>query len=498
MTVQTEPIRVLMIEDDPQDARLIKILLSKIKVQAYVVEHVDRVGKGIEKLTSEHFDVLLLDLNLPDSSGLETVKTIMSHANKAPIIVFTAQGDFEIATKAIQAGAQDYLVKDTVESDQLGRAIRYAIERKQIKDALEREKEKVQQYLDIAGAVILVLEPNETVSLLNKRGCTVLDVTEPEILGKNWFDNYVPEQWRAKSRDFFHMILEGEFDPIPENESFVQTKAGDQRLLAWKYSPVLDSEGKCLRLLCSARDITERKLAEEEMYAATNRASFFNDLLMHDIGNLLRNLEWTFEIIQQRHENSDEDKQPYESIRGFFLNGEELLDKVRKFSEIESKSLKVREMDLRHALDYAITVLKEAEGKKNLIIDTNIHPHEFHAFANDFLIDVFENILHNSLKFYQGVDVKVQVIASSWEDPNYLKIEFKDFGPGIPDAKKSALFTRLIKTERRAPSSGIGLVLVARIIDELGGKIWIENREKDDYTKGTNIVILLPRKRLAK
>ncbi len=487
-----------MIEDDPQDARLIKILLSKIKVQTYAVEHVDRVSKGIEKLSSENFDVILLDLHLPDSSGLDTVLKVVPQAKKAPIIVFTVQGDIEIATKAIKAGAQDYLVKDTVESEQLGRSIRYAIERKQIKDALDEEKDKAKKYLDIAGAIILVLDMNESVSLINKRGCIVLGYAECDIVGKNWFEKFIPEQWRAKARDFFHMILEGEFDQIPENESFVQTKAGDQRLLSWKFSPVLDSNGKYLRLLCSGEDITERKLAEEEMYAATNRASFFNDLLMHDIGNILQNLEWTFEILQQRHERTDEDKQPYETSRGFFLNGWELLDKVRKFSEIETKSLKVREMDVKYALDYALTVLKESFPNKNLLLETNIHPHEFHIVANDFLIDVFENILHNSLKFYPGSDVKVEVVASSWEDPNYLKIEFKDFGPGIPDAKKSTLFTRLIKTERRAPSSGIGLVLVARIIDEIGGKIWVENREKDDYSKGTNVVVLLPRKRLAK
>lgn len=496
--VQTNPIHVLMIEDDPQDARLIKILLSKIKVQTYAVDHIDRLSKGIELLSAGNFDVILLDLHLPDSSGLETLLNILPHVKKAPIIVFTAQGDFEIATKAIKAGAQDYLVKDTVESEQLGRVIRYAIERKQIKDALEREKEKVQQYLDIAGAIILVLEPNENASLINKRGCNVLGYSEQDIIGKNWLDNFVPEQWRTKAREFFHMILDGEFDQIPDNESFVQAKTGDQRLVSWRYSPVYDVDGKILRILCSGEDITERKLAEEEMYAATNRASFFNDLLMHDIGNILQNLEWTFEVIQQRHENTDDDKQPYETIRGFFLNGWELLDKVRKFSEIETKSLKVREMDIKHALDYALTVLKEGFPNKNLIIDTNIKPHEYHVVANDFLVDVFENILHNALKFCVSPEVKVEVLASSWEDPNYLKIEFKDYGPGIPDTKKTALFTRLIKTERRAPSSGIGLVLVARIIDEFGGKIWVENRVKEDYTKGTNVVVLLPRKRLVK
>ncbi len=496
--VQTVPINVLMIEDDPQDARLIKILLSKIKVQTYAIEQVDRVSLGIEKLSSKIFDVILLDLHLPDSSGLDTVLKVVSHAKKAPIIVFTVQGDIEIATKAIKAGAQDYLVKDTVESDQLGRSIRYAIERKQIKDALDEEKDKAKTYLDIAGAIILVLDTNEIVSLINKRGCIVLGCAESSIMGKNWFDNFVPEQWRAKSREFFHLILEGEFDQIPENESFVQTTTGDQRLVSWKFSPVLDENGKYLHLLCSGDDITEQKLAEEEMHAASNRASFFNDLLMHDIGKIVQKIAWNFEVLQQRFESGDDDKQPYETIRDCFVSIWSLLDKVQKFSELESISLKDHEIDVFDFLEHAVNIVKNSLPSKKLVIVSNIHPHEYSVVANEFLLDVFKNILDNALKFHSSAEVKIDVIASQAADPNFLKIEFKDYGPGIPDAKKSSLFTRLIKTERRAPSSGIGLALVARIIDEIGGKIWVENREEDDYSKGTNVVVLLPRKRLAR
>jgi len=481
-----------MIEDDPQDARMIKVLLSKIKAQTYTVEHADRVSKGIERLSSRIFDVILLDLHLPDSTGLDTVLKVLPYAKKVPIIVFTVQGDYELAANAIKAGVQDYLVKDTVESEQLGRAIRYAIERKQVKEALEDEKEKARQYLDIAGIIILVIDAGENVSLINKRGCAVLGFEESDILGKNWHDNFVPEQWRAKTRDFFHMIFQGEFNRIPEIDSFIMTKSGDQRLISWRFSPVFDDKGKYLRVLCSGEDITERKLAEEEMYAAINRAGLFNDLLIHDIGNIVQNLEWTFEVLQQRYESTDDDKQPYETIRGCIHNAWELLDKVRKFSELDAITRKVRELDIQPFLESAITAVQQNFPTKKIHVTTNIHPHEYNVIANDFVLDLFENILQNALIFEPNPEVKVEVVVTPWDDSSFLRIDFK--GPGIPDAKQCSLFTRLIKTERRAPSSSIGLALVARIIDEFGGKLWAENQEKDDYTKGTTIVVLLPRK----
>lgn len=125
-------IKVLLIEDNPGDARLIRELLSESTSHQFVFEHIDRLTKGLERLSKGNVDVVLLDLHLPDSQGIATFETAYKHAQNVPIVVLTGLSDAEVAVKAVHNGAQDYLVKGQVDSNLLVRAILYAIERKQI------------------------------------------------------------------------------------------------------------------------------------------------------------------------------------------------------------------------------------------------------------------------------------------------------------------------------------------------------------------------------
>lgn len=133
------PIRILLIEDNPGDARLIKEYLSEMtgKGSTFELDSVDRLSEGLKHLDGK--DAVLLDLALPDSVGLGTFKKIYSQASTLPIIVLTGNDDDAMAFKAVQEGAQDYLVKCQVSSQLLGRSIRYAIERKRIDEALKSE-----------------------------------------------------------------------------------------------------------------------------------------------------------------------------------------------------------------------------------------------------------------------------------------------------------------------------------------------------------------------
>lgn len=125
-------IRVLLIEDNPGDAHLIREFLSESTSYQFVFEHIDRFTKGLERLARGNLDAVLLDLHLPDSQGFDTFLNAYKQAQDVPIVVLTGLSDEEIAVKAVQNGAQDYLVKGEVDGSLLIRAIRYAIERKQI------------------------------------------------------------------------------------------------------------------------------------------------------------------------------------------------------------------------------------------------------------------------------------------------------------------------------------------------------------------------------
>ena len=131
-------VRILLVEDNPGDARLIRETLRDAGSLRFELTHAARLAEGLEAVARQEVDVVLLDLSLPDAHGMETVERMLAAAPALPIIVLTGLTDETVAVHAVQAGAQDYLVKGTVEGETLGRAIRYAIERKRL-DA-ERER----------------------------------------------------------------------------------------------------------------------------------------------------------------------------------------------------------------------------------------------------------------------------------------------------------------------------------------------------------------------
>jgi signal transduction histidine kinase len=128
--------RILLVEDNPGDARLIRETLREAESFPFELAHADRLASAEERLAAEAFDVVLLDLSLPDAHGLETVRRTLAAAPEAPIVVLTGLDDETLAVTAVQAGAQDYLVKGRLDGTLLARAIRYAVERKR----LERER----------------------------------------------------------------------------------------------------------------------------------------------------------------------------------------------------------------------------------------------------------------------------------------------------------------------------------------------------------------------
>ena len=130
--------RILLIEDNPGDARLIRENLRDVKQVALEFEVTDRLSEGIRRLEQGGVDIVLLDLGLPDSKGFDTFTSLYERAKDVPIIILTGMDDEELGVKAIQGGAQDYLVKGQAESHVLLRAIRYAIERKQTEERILR------------------------------------------------------------------------------------------------------------------------------------------------------------------------------------------------------------------------------------------------------------------------------------------------------------------------------------------------------------------------
>ena len=127
---------VMLIEDNPGDARLILESLKEATSQNFVLVQADRLSTGIARLLEREFDLILLDLSLPDCQRLETLARLREHITHVPVVVLTGLADEAVAVQALQAGAQDYLVKGQIDSQALVRALRYAVERHRLQESM--------------------------------------------------------------------------------------------------------------------------------------------------------------------------------------------------------------------------------------------------------------------------------------------------------------------------------------------------------------------------
>jgi signal transduction histidine kinase len=138
------PLRILLVEDNPGDARLARELLKEVEEPRFELAHVTCLADGLARLRQENFAAVLLDLTLGDARGVETVVRMRDAAPHLPIVVLSGLADERMAIEALADGAQDYLVKGQGDGLLMARALRYAIERKRIQQQLLEEKERAE------------------------------------------------------------------------------------------------------------------------------------------------------------------------------------------------------------------------------------------------------------------------------------------------------------------------------------------------------------------
>ena len=146
--------------------------------------------------------------------------------------------------------------------------------------ALREEKERSQTYLELAGAMLVALDAAGSITLLNRRACQALGVAETDALGRNWFDDYVPERSRAEVKAAFALLMEGKLEPVERYQNPVVTARGEERLIVWHNAILHDQQGRPIGTLSSGEDVTERELAvkalresEEKYRSVVERAS---------------------------------------------------------------------------------------------------------------------------------------------------------------------------------------------------------------------------------
>jgi DNA-binding response OmpR family regulator len=178
-------LKVLLIEDNPGDARLIRESLTEsreVRGSSFNLEYADRLSVGLARLAEGGIDAILLDLSLPDSHGLDTLSKMYVQAPGVPILVLTGLDDETIGLEAVQNGAQDYLVKGQIDGQLLARSIRYAIERKQSEEHIERQMKRLAALRSIDAAITSSLDLSLTLNILLEQVTSQLHVDAAGVL----------------------------------------------------------------------------------------------------------------------------------------------------------------------------------------------------------------------------------------------------------------------------------------------------------------------------
>jgi len=227
------------------------------------------------------------------------------------------------------------------------------------------------------------------------------------------------------------------------------------------------------------------------------RTKCLKGLFIHDISNLFQIISNSIELCESllKDEENKEDIGEYFRLIAEQLNrGKKLIRNVKNLSELEEYEIPLAPVEVFSKLRSAISFTRISFPKKDVDIKVVSDYRNLYTMANELLSEAFENIITNSINYNKNNVVQIEVLISVIDIhyKNYVKIEFKDNGIGIDDARKDLIFQETQMKRRHSKGMGIGLSLVAKLIELYGGNIWVENRIRGDSTKGSNFIILIP------
>lgn len=204
----TEPktLRLLAVEDDPTDQSWMMVLLEESTVCPYHISFVSSMADAEVSLTVGEVDAVLLDLSLPDSWGLESLKRVLSVAPNTPVVVLTGQDDQMLGLQAIEKGAHDYLVKGKTTGDAILRATRWAAARA---GALEKRMPKTTSGLELIEAPWICVNNDATIQQVNPALLAALEHTEAEVLGSPMATFVAPQHLADTMRSLKAVISPG-------------------------------------------------------------------------------------------------------------------------------------------------------------------------------------------------------------------------------------------------------------------------------------------------
>ena len=363
---------------------------------------------------------------------------------------------------------------------------------------LMEERNKAQQYLNIAGVIIVAINDKGIVTLINKRGCDVLGYKEEEIRGKNWFDLCVPERMRKERKDNFKKVMAGEKEEVEDYENIILTKSGEERMIAWHNTTLTDEKGRIIGTLSSGEDITLRKQTEEEMIKSEKLVSLgqLAASVAHEVNNPLAGIMVYVKLLLKKYK---ERKIQTENTEGQLLKMEKELDRttriIRNLLDFARQSEpNIRPVDINKVLEAALLLVGHQIDLENIKLEKKSDAHLPLVLADfDKIQQVLINIIMNAIQAMpDGGNLTIATrmakgvrIGGSLKDT--IRIDITDTGFGISKENMSKLFTPFFTTKEKGKGVGLGLPVVHGIIEQHKGKIKVAS----EPNVGTTFTIYL-------
>lgn len=511
--MKIKQISILLVEDNPGDARLVKEALVDAGASRFSMSHAVSMKEGLERIGTSQFDIVLLDLSLPDASGLETVQKMRSAVPNVPIVVLTGLNDEGFAVSAVREGAQDYLIKGDIDGKLLARAIQYAIERHR----LVRERTQAEKEIERLAA-FPKLNPNPFVEL-------AADGT------LNYFNDSAREMAAALGKPHPMEMLPPDASAIVQDclrtggsATQIESKFGD-RTISWSFFAAL-SFGVVHGY---ASDITSRKRAEEKLRKihedleirvkqrtaeliqaneALKTEAAERRLIEADLAKARDEALGSAQLKAQFLANmSHEIRTPMNGVIGMtsLLLNTKLTDRQRDFvetiqtssdsllaiindildfSKIEAGKLVIEsfEFDVRDAIEGTLELMAEPAQSKALELIASVDLDVPDKAQGDPLRirQILMNLVSNAVKFTESGQVIVEVsVEESSEDQFVLRLEVSDTGIGISPEVQTRLFQAFSQADgseaRKYGGTGLGLAICKQLAGMLGGAIGLES-----------------------
>ncbi len=291
-TAYEQPVSVLVVEDDPGDFGLIRAHVHRAglarREDQEAVIWAKTLAEGVALARRAEPDVVLLDLSLPDSSGLDTVHSIRAALPGVPLVVLTGHDDKQLALDALHAGAQDYLVKGRFEHDALGRAVRHAL----VRERLESRLRLFEVALDSAANAIVITDIDARIEWANPAFTKLSGFSLEEAIGRNPGElvNSGKHDQRFY-REMWETILSGQ---VWRGDIVNRNKAGDLYDMSLVIAPVIDGAGTIRHFVAILQDITERKRTELELQIAATAFESQEGMFVTDASNVILRVNRAF------------------------------------------------------------------------------------------------------------------------------------------------------------------------------------------------------------